>query len=114
MTTQRTPRALAREAAGLCLTALGVLGVLVALGALHWAAALNAVMIGLIVAGWLITPKPDAPRRVHVLRWAVCGVGYSGVTACAFVLYAPAGWLYIALAVTAAGLWLATHESEGA
>ncbi|CAM5654429.1 hypothetical protein GCM10010261_63840 [Streptomyces pilosus] len=114
MTTQRTNRALAREAAGLCLTALGVLGVLVALGALHWAAALNAAMTGLIIAGRLTVPKPSAPRRAHVLRWAVCGVGYIGATACAFVLCAPIGWLYIAVAAIAAGLWLATRESEGA
>lgn len=114
MTTQRTSRALAREAAGLCLTALGVLGVLVALGTLHWAAALHVAMSGIAIAGWLITPKPDAPRRAHALRWTACGVGYSGGAACVFVLCAPVGWLYIALAVTAAGLWLATRESEGA
>ncbi|MEU9355011.1 hypothetical protein AB0D65_29450 [Streptomyces griseoloalbus] len=114
MTTQRTSRALAREAAGLCLTAFGVLGVLVALGALHWAAGLNAALGGLIVGALTLSPRPDAPRYAHVLRWAVCGLAYSGSTVTGFVVSQPIGWIYVALAATAAGLWLATRESEGA
>ncbi|MFE6639603.1 hypothetical protein ACFVFT_38175 [Streptomyces tendae] len=114
MTTQRTSRALAREAAGLCLTAFGVLGVLVALGTLHWAAGLNAALGGVIVAALALSPKPDAPRYTHILRWTICGVAYSGAAACSFVACPPIGWLYVALAVAAAGFWLATRESEGA
>ncbi|MFE1206312.1 hypothetical protein ACFW5V_32015 [Streptomyces sp. NPDC058762] len=114
MTTQRTSRALAREAAGLCLTAVGVLGVLVALGALHWAVGLNAACGGIIAVGILLTPKPDAPRSVHILRWAACGVGYCGAAVSSFVACPPVGWLYVALAVAATGFWLATRESEGA
>lgn len=115
VTTQPTPRALAREAAGLCLTAFGVLGVLVALGALHWAAGLSAAMAGILAAGLLLAPKPDAPRSAHVLRATACAVGYGGLTGCAFALCVPLGWIGVALAVTAAGLWLTTdRESEGA
>ncbi|WP_344603915.1 hypothetical protein [Streptomyces glaucus] len=114
MTTQRTSRALAREAAGLCLTAFGVLGVLVALGTLHWAAASTAAAGGLVITGLTLAPKPDAPRYAHILRWTVCTIGYGGATACAFVVSAPIGWIYVALAVIAAGLRLATRESEGA
>ncbi|WP_328491294.1 hypothetical protein [Streptomyces zaomyceticus] len=111
MTTQRTSRALAREAAGLCITALGVLGVLVALGALHWAAGLSAAMGGLLAAALLLRPRPDAPRSAHVLRWAVCGIGYSGLTGCAFALCVPLGWIGISLAAAAAGWWLATGQA---
>ncbi|MEU2968934.1 hypothetical protein ABZ687_28655 [Streptomyces ardesiacus] len=114
MTTQRTSRALAREAAGLCLTAFGVLGVLVALGALHWAAGLNAALGGLVIAALSLAPGPDAPRYAHVARWAVCGLAYSGATVTSFVVCAPIGWIHVAAAVTATGLWLATRESEGA
>ncbi|MDI3102049.1 hypothetical protein QJ054_33985 [Streptomyces sp. AN-3] len=114
MTTQRTSRALAREAAGLCLTAFGVLGVLVALGTLHWAAGLNAALGGLVVASLALAPKPDAPRYAHVLRWTILGLAYSGATVCGFVVSAPIGWIYVALAAITTGLWLATRESEGA
>ncbi|MER6616286.1 hypothetical protein [Streptomyces xantholiticus] len=115
MTTQRTSRALAREAAGLCLTAFGVLGVLAALGALHWAAGLSAAMGGILATGLLIAPKPDASRAAHILRRTSCGIGYSGLTGCAFALCVPVGWIGVALAVTAAGVWLTTdRESEGA
>ncbi|MFJ4880048.1 hypothetical protein ACIP93_33240 [Streptomyces sp. NPDC088745] len=115
MTTQRTSRALAREAAGLCLTAFGVLGVLAALGALHPIAGLSAAMSGILASGLLIAPKPNAPRSVHGLRLMVCGVGYGGLTGCAFALCVPLGWIGVALAVTAVGVWLTTdRESEGA
>ncbi|MFM9629844.1 MULTISPECIES: hypothetical protein [Streptomyces] len=115
MNTQQTSWALAREAAGLCLTALGVLGVLVALGALHWAAGLSAVMCAILALGVLIVPKPDGPRRAHVTRLTLCIVGYGGLTGCTFVLNVALGWVDVALAVTGIGLWLTTdRESEGA
>jgi hypothetical protein len=115
VTTQPTPRALAREAAGLCLTAFGVLGVLAALGALHWAAGLSAAMGGILATGLLLAPKADAPRSAHILRATACAVGYGGLTGCAFALCVPLGWIGVALAVIAAGLWLTTdRESEGA
>ncbi|MFF9901246.1 hypothetical protein [Streptomyces longispororuber] len=116
MTTQRTSWALAREAAGLCLTALGTLGVLVALGTLHWAAGLSAATGGILAAGLLMKPKPDAPRDIHLLRAAACAVGYGGLTGCAFVLSAPLGWIGVFAAVAAAGLRLSMSEptSEGA
>ncbi|MER7951954.1 hypothetical protein ABTY59_31645 [Streptomyces sp. NPDC096079] len=115
MTTQRTSRALAREAAGLCLTPLGVLGVLVALGSLHWAAGLSAAMGGVLAAAVLLPPQPDASRQAHVVRWAAGLTGYGGLTGCAFALCAPVGWIGVSLAVTAAGWWLATSQAvEGA
>ncbi|MFE2181362.1 hypothetical protein [Streptomyces sp. NPDC059455] len=113
MTTQRTSWALAREAAGLCLTAFGLLGVLLSLGALHWAAGLSATMVGILTTGLLIVPKANASRQSHILRATVCAVGYGGLTGCAFALCAPIGWTGVALAVTAAGLWLIT-DREGA
>ncbi|MEU1592789.1 hypothetical protein ABZ468_07985 [Streptomyces sp. NPDC005708] len=116
MTTQRTTRALAREAAGLCLTAFGVLGVLVALGALHWAAGASAAAGGLFTAGILASLEPSAPRWAHTTRAAACIVGCSGLIGIAFALCVPVGWLCAALAVLATGLWLSTpeHENEGA
>lgn len=114
VTTQRTSRALAREAAGLCLTAFGVLGVLVALGTLHWAAGLTAAFGGIVIVSVTLALKPGAPRYAHILRWTSGVIGYAGAAACAFVVCAPIGWIYVALAVAAAGLWLATRESEGA
>ncbi|GAA1414451.1 hypothetical protein GCM10009601_02290 [Streptomyces thermospinosisporus] len=116
MTTQRTSWALAREAAGLFLTAFGLLGVLGALGALHWAAGLSAAMAGLLTTGILIRPKPTAARWAHIARAAVCLLGYGGLTGCAFALCAPLGWIGVSLAVVLVGLWLTTreHENEGA
>jgi hypothetical protein len=114
VTTQRTSWALAREAAGLFLTAFGVLGVLVALGALHWAAGLSAATGGLLTAGILAHPKPDAPRWAHAVRIAACIAGYGGLTGCAFALCIPLGWIGISLAVTLDGLWLATRENGAA
>jgi hypothetical protein len=109
VTTQRTSWALAREAAGLFLTAFGLLGVLVALGVLHWAAGLSAAMAGLLAVGILLSPKPDAPRWARVARAAVCITGYSGLTGCAFALCIPLGWIGVSLAVVLAGLWLTTR-----
>ncbi|MET9732005.1 hypothetical protein ABZZ79_15530 [Streptomyces sp. NPDC006458] len=112
MTTQRTSWALAREAAGLFLTAFGLLGVLVALGALHWAAGLSAAMAGLLTAGILLQPHPDAPRWARAVRAAVCITGYGGLTGCAFALCIPLGWIGVSLAVVLVGLWLTTREHE--
>ncbi|MER6109363.1 hypothetical protein [Streptomyces hirsutus] len=116
MTTQRSSWALAREAAGLFLTAFGLLGVLAALGALHWAAGLSAAAAGLLTTGILLRPEPDAPRWAHAARVAACIAGYGGLTGCAFALCAPLGWIGISLAVVLAGLQLATGEqkTEGA
>ncbi|MBZ6253604.1 hypothetical protein KVH27_35225 [Streptomyces olivaceus] len=112
MTTQRTSWALAREAAGLFLTASGLLGVLVALGALHWAAGLSAAASGLLAVGILTRPKPEAPQWAHAARAAAYIAGYGGLTGCAFVLCVPLGWISISLAVVLVGLWLTTREPE--
>lgn len=112
VTTQRTSWALAREAAGLCLTAVGALGVLVALGALHWAAGLSAAMAGLLTVGILTHPKPDATRWAHLVRGAACITGYGGLTGCAFALITPLGWIGVSLGVLLTGLWLATRDDE--
>ncbi|MGW2496250.1 hypothetical protein ACWCV2_17330 [Streptomyces pseudogriseolus] len=112
MTTQRTSRALAREAAGLFLTAFGLLGVLVALGALHWAAGLCTAMAGLLTTGILVRPRPGAPRWAHIVRGAACITGHGGLTGCAFALCAPLGWIGVSLAVTLVGLWLTSREHE--
>ncbi|MFI1532061.1 hypothetical protein [Streptomyces griseus] len=111
MTTQPPSRALVREAAGLLLTTLGVLGVLAALSTIHWAAGLSATMGGIFAAGLLATPKADAPPAVHALRVGACLTGYGGLTACAFILSAPLGWIGVALAVAALGWWLSTGET---
>jgi hypothetical protein len=113
VTTQRTSWALAREAAGLFLTAFGLLGVLVALGALHWAAGLSVATGGVLATGILIRPKPGAPRWAHLFRAAACLAGYGGFTGCAFALCIPLGWIGVSLAVSLTGLWLATREHEG-
>ncbi|MFF8399824.1 hypothetical protein [Streptomyces sp. NPDC016172] len=112
MTTQRTSWALAREAAGLFLTAFGLLGVLVALGALHWAAGLSAATAGLLAMGIILRPKPDAPRWAHAVRIALCITGYGGLAGCAFALCIPLGWIGVSLAVALVGLWLTTREHE--
>ncbi|WP_411147388.1 hypothetical protein [Streptomyces sp. A30] len=112
MTTQRTSWALAREAAGLCLTAFGALGVLVALGALHWAAGLSAAMAGLLTVGILTRPKPGAPRWAHAVRAAACITGYGGLTSCAFALITQLGWIGVSLGATLTGLRLATRDDE--
>jgi len=112
VTTQRTSWALAREAAGLFLTAFGLLGVLVALGALHWAAGLSAATAGLLAVGSLLRPKPESPRWAHAVRAAACITGYSGLTGCAFALSVPLGWIGVSLAVALVGLWLTTREHE--
>jgi hypothetical protein len=114
VTTQRTSWALAREAAGLFLTAFGLLGVLLALGALHWAAGLSAATGGLLATGILTRPKQGAPRWAHAVRIAACIAGYGGLTGCAFALCIPLGWIGVSLAVALVGLWLATREHEGA
>ncbi|MFD9190400.1 hypothetical protein ACFWCA_19480 [Streptomyces phaeochromogenes] len=116
MTTQQTSRALAREAAGLCLTAFGALGVLIALGMIHPVLGLSAAMVGFLVAGSLTKPEPDAPRWAHKLRYTVCGVGIVGLAGCAFALYLPLGFLCVALAAVLVGLWLSSREpaAEGA
>ncbi|MFI9078787.1 hypothetical protein ACIGW8_20310 [Streptomyces sioyaensis] len=112
MTTQRTSWALAREAAGLFLTSSGLLGVLAALSALHWAAGLSAAMAGLLTTGVLMRPKPDAARWTHIARLAVCITGYGGLTGCAFALCIPLGWIGVFLPVVLVGLWLTAHEHE--
>ncbi|MFJ4988757.1 hypothetical protein ACIP9H_33775 [Streptomyces sp. NPDC088732] len=113
MTTQRTPRALVREAAGLFLTALGALGVLAALGALHWAAGAVAALTGLITAGLLIRRPPGGPWARRLGTGAAI-TGYAGLTACAFALCTPLGWLGTALAVAGGGIWLASGDDKGA
>ncbi|MGW3626276.1 hypothetical protein [Streptomyces sp. NPDC000880] len=111
MTTQpqRAPRAVAREATGLLLLSLGALGVLAALGAIHWAVGLTTAMAGLIVAGISLRPSPKLWQRR--LATAAALVGYVGLTTCVFVAYTPLGWLAVSLAVAGTGLMLA---SEGA
>lgn len=109
VTTQRTTRALAREAAGLLLTAFGALGVLVALGTLHWAAGAITAMGGLIAAG-LITHQRPSPPIARRLSAGAIGLGYAGITGCAFALHPALGALGISLAVATAGLLLASDE----
>lgn len=116
MTTQRTSWALAREAAGLILTAFGTLGVLITLGMIHLLLGLSATMAGLLVAGTLTKPEPDAPRWAPRLRYATCGVAFAGLAGCAFALYIPLGFLCVALTAVLVGLWLSSREpaAEGA
>ncbi|MBM9624451.1 hypothetical protein [Streptomyces zhihengii] len=112
MTTQQPSRALAREAAGLLMTATGAFGALVALGALHWALGAAAFGATITFLGLSYKPRTGAPRWTLRLRAAV-GVGYGFVTGGAFTISPALGWLSIAGAVAGAGWWLATG-SEGA
>ncbi|MFJ2225550.1 hypothetical protein ACIOFY_36610 [Streptomyces anulatus] len=112
MTTQPPSRALAREAAGLLLTAFGVLGTLVALGTIHWALGLSAATAGILAAGILITPRTDAPPSRHAVRGGLCVTGAGGLIGCTFALSTPLGWLGVGLATTALGCWLSTRESD--
>ncbi|WP_371605077.1 hypothetical protein OG345_41765 (plasmid) [Streptomyces sp. NBC_01220] len=114
MTTQRTSWALAREAAGLFLTASGLLGVLVALGTLHWAAGLSAASGGLIALGLLLKPKPDAARWTRTLCATAITAGCAGLILCAFALSAPVGWICVSASVAFHGLWLTSRDDEGA
>ncbi|MFG2408765.1 hypothetical protein ACGFR8_31365 [Streptomyces brevispora] len=114
MTTQRTSWALAREAAGLFLTASGLLGILVALGTLHWAAGLSAASGGLIALGLLLKPKPDAARWTRILCAAAITSGCAGLIVCAFALATPFGWIGVSAAVALHGLWLTSRDDEGA
>ncbi|MEU6756002.1 hypothetical protein [Streptomyces sp. NPDC046685] len=109
MTTQQTTRALAREAAGLFLTAFGALGALVALSALHWAAGAITAMSGLTAAGLMLRRTPSTKGVRHLSAGAV-GVGYAGITACTFALHPALGVLGVSLAAAAAGLLLASDE----
>ncbi|MFB7403368.1 hypothetical protein ACFCZR_24645 [Streptomyces rubiginosohelvolus] len=112
MTTQPPSRALAREAAGLLLTAFGALGTLVALGTIHWALGLSAATAGILAAGILITPRPDAPPSRHAVRGGLCVSGAGGLIGCAFAVSSPLGWLGVGLATTALGCWMSTRESD--
>jgi hypothetical protein len=118
VTTQRTSWALAREAAGLLLTAFGLLGVLVALSTLHWAAGASVGLTGLLVVGLRTRPKPGSPRWARTSSVVTCITAYAGLTACAFSVLTPLGWIGVSLAVVLAGLWLtsrdAVEEGEGA
>lgn len=114
VTTQRTSWALAREAAGLVLTASGLLGVLVALGTLHWAAGLAAASGGLIALGLLLKPKPDAARWTRTLCAAAITAGCAGLILCAFAMAAPVGWIGVSAGVAFHGLWLTSRDDEGA
>ncbi|MET8717353.1 hypothetical protein ABZV52_29755 [Streptomyces sp. NPDC004735] len=114
MTTQRTSWALAREAAGLFLTAFGLLGVLVALGAFHWAAGVAAASCGLSASGFLLRPKPEAARLAHVLCAAAITAGCGGLILSAFSLSIPLGWITASAAVAFHGLWLTSRDDEGA
>ncbi len=106
MTTQpqRSQQALAREGAGLLVLSLGLLGALIALGAIHWALSAVTAMAGLIVAGVLIRSSPKPWLRTLGAVSAVAG--YWGMAVCAYVLYAPLGLLVASLIAVAAGLVL--------
>ncbi|MCD9904609.1 hypothetical protein LUR56_40055 [Streptomyces sp. MT29] len=114
MNTQRTSWALAREAAGLILTAFGLLGVLVALGALHWVAGLSAASIGLLALALLIQPKGETLRRGNLLRAGAYTVGFGGLSFCAFVLSPELGWIVVSASTAFHGLRLISREDEGA
>ncbi|WP_130340555.1 hypothetical protein [Streptomyces sp. BK022] len=108
MTTERTSWALAREAVGLVLTAFGVLGVLVALGQVHWSAALAAIAVLFILAGVFLRPDPSFPRWTHMLRGVLGVTGYLGLIVCAFNLSVPLGWIAVFTGVGIVGLLMAS------
>ncbi|MET8696944.1 hypothetical protein ABZV65_30890 [Streptomyces bauhiniae] len=108
MTTERTSWALAREAVGLVLTAFGVLGVLVALGQVHWTVALAAIAVLFILGGIFLRPDPGFPRWTHILRGVLGVTGYHGLIVCAFTLSVPLGWIAVFTGVGIVGLLMAS------
>ncbi|MFD0432055.1 hypothetical protein ACFQ60_47230 [Streptomyces zhihengii] len=75
MTTQQPSRALAREAAGLLMTATGAFGALVALGALHWA-------LGAATASGPPSPSSASPTsRAPALLAGRCACGQRSASA---------------------------------
>ncbi|MZE53588.1 hypothetical protein GTY86_20375 [Streptomyces sp. SID5770] len=101
-----------RETLGLPLLSFGVLGVLAALGALHWLAGLSAALIGLCAIG--ITIRRRAKRRWQQDAGAVAAfAGYAGQTAALFIVLPPLGWMSVSALGVAAGLWLSSSTSEG-
>ena len=104
-----SPRSLAREVAGLVLVAVGVLVVLVALGAMHPVLSTSVAAVGTFaIFRFLAPPRTDFARIVASaisVTVAAASIGY------AFVYFPLLGWVEVGAGVAATGMWLA---SEGA
>lgn len=104
-----SPRSLAREAAGLVLVAVGVLVVLVALGAMHPVLSTSVAAVGTFAIFRLLAPPRTEVARV--VASAISVVVAASAVGCAFVYFPLLGWVEVGAGITATGIWLA---SEGA
>lgn len=104
-----SPRSLAREVAGLLLTTVGVLVVLVAMGAVHPVLSTTAAAAGAGAAfRFLARPTAKIPRVFALSGFATTVAAAVG---CTFAYFPLLGWIEVGAALSAVGVWLA---SEGA
>lgn len=102
-----SPRILAREAAGLLLVAVGVLVVLVALGAIHPVLSTTAVATGTFAAfRFLASPKTKTARVVAISASVVAAAAAVG---CALAYFPLLGWIEVGAALSVTGAWLASE-----
>jgi hypothetical protein len=104
-----SPRILAREAAGLVLAAVGVLVVLLALGAVHPVLATTNIAVGTFVVFRFLAPSET--RRSRRIALSVTGTAAVAAVGSALVYFPPLGWVEIGAALTASGAWLASEAS---
>ncbi|RLU86249.1 hypothetical protein CTZ27_25055 [Streptomyces griseocarneus] len=102
-----SPRSLAREAAGLLLVAVGILVVLVALGAIH-----PVLSSSVAAAGTFAAFRFLAPPRTRLSRAVACTVSAvvaASAVGCAFAYFPLLGWVEVGASIGAAGVWLASE-----
>ncbi|MEW1700094.1 hypothetical protein ACIQCR_17050 [Streptomyces sp. NPDC093249] len=100
---------LVREAAGLLVSAVGALLVLVALACIHPVLGTTAVSAAALAVSYSIL-RPRG-RRGRITAWALSSAAVTTGVVTAF-LYSPClGWVELGVVAVAAGAWLA---SEGA
>ncbi|MYW67157.1 hypothetical protein GTY65_24260 [Streptomyces sp. SID8379] len=104
-----SPRRIAREIAGLLLTTVGVLVVLVVLGAVHLVLGVTAAAAGTLVSYRLVGPPKN--RGPLLLSLASTAVANASAVALTFMYFPLLGWAEIGTAIAVTGIWLA---SEGA
>ncbi|NML55159.1 hypothetical protein HHL19_35465 [Streptomyces sp. R302] len=100
-----------REAVGLLLLSLGVLGVLLALATWHWLAALIAAHVGLIACG-VIARRTSSSRFKQDLGTIVACSSCGGLIPVLFGVAPTLGWLAVSLLAVAAGLWLSSSRVD--
>ncbi|MBT2396232.1 hypothetical protein [Streptomyces sp. ISL-100] len=102
-----SPRILAREAAGLLLVAVGVLVVLVTLGAIHPVLSTTAAATGTFAAfRFMASPKTKTARAVAISTSVIAAAAAVG---CTFAYFPLLGWVEVGAALSATGTWLASE-----